>query len=150
MKKCWLCSFSPFHYKKITAMCQHYCQNALLYASLLSVLSIFRKRKASSPLEEIDINIDNSSNVLSTTKSSWDQTEKILHTMGLDFLSQGSTDSCASSENTENTPAVFVKDENSHSSSSSFQLRPVPGVSWPLHGLPLWIKAAYLKMINIY
>ncbi|XP_052774430.1 S-phase kinase-associated protein 2-like [Mya arenaria] len=94
-----------------------------------------RKRKASSPLEEIDINVPQTNHVnnkQSKSNAPWenkkpDHTETILHTMGLDYLSQGSTDSCASSENTENTPALLGKDENSQSSCSSFHLPPVPG-----------------------
>ncbi|XP_045158401.2 S-phase kinase-associated protein 2-like isoform X2 [Mercenaria mercenaria] len=84
-------------------------------------ISISRKRKASSPLEACN---------QSHTKTTWavntERTRDILQDMGVELLSQNSTDSCAS--NTENfTPATFVKDENSQSSTSSFHLPPVPG-----------------------
>ncbi|WAR23879.1 SKP2-like protein [Mya arenaria] len=100
-----------------------------------------RKRKASSPLEEIDINVPQTNHVnnkQSKSNAPWenkkpDHTETILHTMGLDYLSQGSTDSCASSENTENTPALLGKDENSQSSCSSFHLPPAPRVLLDSH-----------------
>jgi len=46
--------------------------------------------------------------------------------MGVDYLSQTSTDSCES--NSENTP-LFIKDDLNQDSGSSFHLPPVPGVN---------------------
>ena len=58
-----------------------------------------------------------------------ERTKDILQDMGVELLSQNSTDSCSS--NAENfTPATFGKDENSQSSTSSFHLPPVPGVQY--------------------
>jgi len=81
----------------------------------------FRKRKASSPLEESERKMRN-------TKS-WEvdtNIKGILHDMGVDYLSQTSTDSCES--NSENTP-LFIKDDLNQDSGSSFHLPPVPGVN---------------------
>ncbi|XP_060595003.1 uncharacterized protein LOC132749295 [Ruditapes philippinarum] len=87
-------------------------------------ISVSRKRKASSLPEACN---------QSHTKMNWalttERTKDILQDMGVELLSQNSTDSCAS--NTENfTPATILKDENSQNSTSSFHLPPVPGVKF--------------------
>lgn len=85
---------------------------------------MYRKRKASSPLEESERKIPDSN-----TSSNWNvepnMIKSFLQDMGVEYLSQTSTDSCGS--NSENTP-LFIKDECNQDSGSSFHLPPVPGV----------------------